>query len=810
MQKMEWIWKANQYRALSEDKYYVDKTHALEKGILGFPSIFVVGAAASGKTTAVRMLLAKHPEVENVVFWMEEEERRPADFAERLRKLQCRVAERQTKIWVVFEELSRMLSPELTAEIADFIKHLPKNGRAILVGRDCPGQEFLELLWKSELELLPQETLLFTREEIKELAENMGSTLDVDELYEQTGGWAGCVAVMLRLSGKEEECGKKAGDRKSVEELRRQYEVDAYIRKAILDTLSEEESELMRRARVCPWLNESLCREVWGISRAEEGLELLGRKGLLILDRRKGVWKAAPLFQMKSEEQSPLFWKYLGAWYEEHGHIKEALHCIRQSDNKREYRAALVRHFDKVPFLGIPYEEIVSWKEDTPELCYLRGMYSYFHQDMSGLHREISKLEKRDISSGRIREIYLNLTYVKPDLPLDEWLGLLENHGPEAKSIRLYEMLGGSCAPLCGLRDLSGMFACTKKERNRKEGIWKKHLGEEEWRYLCLARINYFLETGQKDSVREEELALAGQWTEKDDWRLRRAKAYLMGVLDTGKTEREEMPENLENALLQEKNAGCVRNTLAVRTLRYCRQKDSKTVGQWLRSSGAELRADVREENYILLFAGARAYLFMSQFEKAERILERLIPWLKLYRRTRFLAEALFWQAVIKWEEGNHGLALYSVIESFSISVQTRYVTFYTEHGNRGLEVLREYVDWVHKNMPEGWHRKKKYNYGSILRMPVEDYLETVIRYAAKETRSTRGASGSIAKERLTMMETIILQDIGMGYTNGEICQELNLKLPTVKSHIYSLYKKLGVSSRTQAVLRGKELGVLK
>ena len=43
-----------------------------------------------------------------------------------------------------------------------------------------------------------------------------------------------------------------------------------------------------------------------------------------------------------------------------------------------------------------------------------------------------------------------------------------------------------------------------------------------------------------------------------------------------------------------------------------------------------------------------------------------------------------------------------------------------------------------------------------------------------------------------------------------EKCRELNLKLPTVKSHIYSIYKKLNASNRVQAVLKGKEMGILK
>ncbi len=37
-------------------------------------------------------------------------------------------------------------------------------------------------------------------------------------------------------------------------------------------------------------------------------------------------------------------------------------------------------------------------------------------------------------------------------------------------------------------------------------------------------------------------------------------------------------------------------------------------------------------------------------------------------------------------------------------------------------------------------------------------------------------------EERLTMTETVILQYLVQGLTNAQICQEMKLKLPTVKA----------------------------
>jgi LuxR family maltose regulon positive regulatory protein len=63
--------------------------------------------------------------------------------------------------------------------------------------------------------------------------------------------------------------------------------------------------------------------------------------------------------------------------------------------------------------------------------------------------------------------------------------------------------------------------------------------------------------------------------------------------------------------------------------------------------------------------------------------------------------------------------------------------------------------------------------------------------------------------EPLTQREIEVLHLIAAGLSNQEIAQELVIALSTVKSHINHMYGKLGVKSRTQAVARAQELGLL-
>lgn len=52
----------------------------------------------------------------------------------------------------------------------------------------------------------------------------------------------------------------------------------------------------------------------------------------------------------------------------------------------------------------------------------------------------------------------------------------------------------------------------------------------------------------------------------------------------------------------------------------------------------------------------------------------------------------------------------------------------------------------------------------------------------------------------LTRREIQILQLTSTGATNTEIADQLNVSMHTVKTHIYNLFKKLGVANRMQAV----------
>jgi ATP/maltotriose-dependent transcriptional regulator MalT len=63
--------------------------------------------------------------------------------------------------------------------------------------------------------------------------------------------------------------------------------------------------------------------------------------------------------------------------------------------------------------------------------------------------------------------------------------------------------------------------------------------------------------------------------------------------------------------------------------------------------------------------------------------------------------------------------------------------------------------------------------------------------------------------EALTAREHDVLALVSDGLANREIATELTISEHTVKFHLASIFGKLGVSTRTEAVQRGLRLGVI-
>ena len=107
---------------------------------------------------------------------------------------------------------------------------------------------------------------------------------------------------------------------------------------------------------------------------------------------------------------------------------------------------------------------------------------------------------------------------------------------------------------------------------------------------------------------------------------------------------------------------------------------------------------------------------------------------------------------------------------------------------------------------------------GYLLKDTNADELRRAVKAAAAgqvqlspeaATRLMREVRAPERPEALTEREADVLRLLGQGQANKEIARELGIGEKTVKTHVSSILAKLGVQSRTQAVLHAMKAGLI-
>ena len=107
---------------------------------------------------------------------------------------------------------------------------------------------------------------------------------------------------------------------------------------------------------------------------------------------------------------------------------------------------------------------------------------------------------------------------------------------------------------------------------------------------------------------------------------------------------------------------------------------------------------------------------------------------------------------------------------------------------------------------------------GYLLKDTQADELRRAIRAAAAgqvqlspqaAARLMREVRAPESPEKLSDRETDVLRLVAQGKANKEIAHDLGITEQTVKSHVSSIFGKLGVASRTQAALHAIQVGLV-
>ena len=229
----------------------------------------------------------------------------------------------------------------------------------------------------------------------------------------------------------------------------------------------------------------------------------------------------------------------------------------------------------------------------------------------------------------------------------------------------------------------------------------------------------------------------------------------------------------------------------------------------WAREQGLSVENELsylREFDHITL---ARVLLARYQSDRADGSISGVVGLLELLLkaaeeggRKGNVIEILGLQAIAYHAQGNLPAALMSLQHALMLAEPEGYVRMFLDEGSSMMQLLAAVRRLPEASAPEIMPRQGLPTYTDKL----------LAAFEAEKRKSEDKPDLPPAQpliDSLSQRELKILQLIAQGLSNREIGERLFLALDTVKGHNRKIFNKLQVQSRTEAIARARELGLL-
>ncbi|MGG4495149.1 LuxR C-terminal-related transcriptional regulator [Brevibacillus reuszeri] len=186
-----------------------------------------------------------------------------------------------------------------------------------------------------------------------------------------------------------------------------------------------------------------------------------------------------------------------------------------------------------------------------------------------------------------------------------------------------------------------------------------------------------------------------------------------------------------------------------------------------------------------------------NQEQEALRILEALQPAAKREGLLTSQVDIAVLQALALQQLGKKAEALLSLHEALVIGEANGYKRSFIDHGVAMSHLLLSFTE----------HEKRRVN--KLVPNVSPEYVKHLLSLCPKKAPGGISEATSPLIESLTGKEMLILSMLARGASNKQIAEELGNTLGTVKVYLHRIYGKLGVTNRTQAVLKAQEIALI-
>jgi LuxR family maltose regulon positive regulatory protein len=760
------------------------------------------------------------------------------------------VSEKLETFFLILDDYHVIEAPEIHQAVSFLLEHAPAHMHMTILTRSDPPLPIARLRGKGQLTELHTADLRFSTDEVEAFLSNMIdlplSNEDILSLQKRTEGWI----VGLQLAALSmQRCEDIATFIRSFTGSQR-FILD-YLTEEILKQQSLDIETFLLKTSVLDRLSSSLCDFVTERTDSQKILEWLEANNLFVisLDEDRTWFRYHHLFadvlhnhlRCSDPRLIQKIHQRASAWFEDHGYVGYSIHhAIAGKD--RENAPRLVKQNAMSILMQGEFVTLLNWINLVEDLVgerpwssiykswgfTLTGQFDQadFWLQKAAVNVSAVDLETEQALLGHIEAIHAFLASVRGDaeaairfaqnalkfLPEDEQtirsivtltigftFRLTGDYKQAIKFLkdaqRAGQALGNNYVELGALTSISDLIRSQGKlhqaleienevlKLSTQQG--EQNLPTSRWPFLGLGWIHYeWNDLVIAKSYTQKAIDISQQWNDfinlVQSFDLMSQINIAQGDLDLA----HRMISQAEN--LTRTHALPLESWVKARRIRYwLAQGNLEAATQWAHRSELSTldKITLQEEAEYLAFI--RVCLATGDFHQALQFSKQVMIFAEKLGRFGSLIETLNLKALAFQAENNQSQALTALERSLKLAEPEGYIRTFIDEG---------------KPM------------GSLLRLAQtrgisKSYVSKLL--AAFQETDIPSVTGMQLIEPLSDRELAVLRLIADGLSNREIAEELVVAVSTIKSHVNHIYRKLDVNSRTRAVAKSQQLGLL-
>jgi len=777
-----------------------------------------------------------------------------------------------TNFVLVLDDYHLIEQPSIHEGLTFLLDHLPPQMHLFIAGRSDPPLPLARLRTRNQLTELRAADLRFTLDEaVNFLNQAMGLALLPEEmmtLENRTEGWiAGLQLAALSMQGRSAESINQfiaafGGSHRHV--------ID-YLAEEVMARQPVEIQEFLCQTSILDRLTAPLCDTVTGRTNSEAVLRRLEQANLFLipLDDQRQWYRYHRLFadflrsrlQQILPERIPELHRRASGWYERHGLSAAAIdHALSGRDYKRV--ASLIEEVADTILMRSELATLQRWIEALPDnVVRTRPLLCVYYalalvMDGKPLERAQSRLQESieagmaDPASGEVVAFRAWIAALQGDT--DQTIELSQQALellPEknlflrslvAASVGLVYTWSGDVGPafqafdeVARIGKLTGnvMLSVLALRRLAEISLLQGHLNQAKMFFeqalelgtdgqgqprpiagLAVTGLGWLLlERNELEGAArrlEEGIELTSRWSDVASLQghiglalVKQAQGDAAGADQAIQTARRLATRldatEMDDILVEAYQArlwtmqGIDDPGRLVRVLAWLEKRAlgrETALRELKQEAGNVFLPLVRALEYIPL---ARLYIAQGQLDDALALLEPLLQKVETAGWMWFGIEILTLQAVAYQHRGDTTQALAALERALTLAKPEGLVRIFLDSGPPMRELLQQ---------------------AAARGVAVDHVGKLLAAFFAGEEESLPESSFTLATalaEPLSQRELEVLRLIAAGLSNREIAEELVVAISTVKTHIRNIYGKLDVSSRTQALVKARELKLI-